>query len=269
MVKNNLETLSEIFISELEDTLKSIPQKKHASNLLVKKEGHGFKFYEKFPKSRKLKYLSKKTQMQRIKDLAQEDYFEEVEKETRELLKFMKLFVQGLKSKSDPLEVYENLPEPRKEHVCRLSTTDVEKWKDKYRALPYYLPLKLWKKVKEDNKIEACNGTMVKSKSESLIIKVFEELGIPYVYEYPLKANGEWYFPDFRVLNTRTGEEYVYEHFGGLDDTDYINKNLFKKLKDYLTVGIGKEKKLVYTFENHDHPLCERDVKEFAKLHFL
>lgn len=270
MIRTQLIYFAKVFISELRETLKTLPKKKHDEKLCIKndKTKHNLRYYSSDGKSNKRKYLSLED-MEQVKSLAQQDYHCEVESNALELISILEKFVLKLEACKDPEEVYKALPEARKALVTKLVTANITRWKDKYKKLPRDLPIMLWDTVKEDNKIEACDGTWVKSKTEALIIKVCIELGIPYIYEYPLKANGWWYFPDFRILNKRTGKEYIYEHFGKIDDPNYLIKNLSKKLRDYSIEGIEFGTELVCTLETQDQPLNERELKKFMKKHFL
>lgn len=268
MDKSFFISICKLFISEQRRTLKSIPRKHSDYSLVIKhRKGH-FRFFRAKKGSKVQEYLGK-TELKTIMELAQHEYEKEVELETKALISTMEKFILKLEMNKDAQEVYDSLPDVRKTLVSKITTTDIQGWREKYRELPWNIPEHLVIMTKKDNKIEACDGTMVKSKSEALIIKVCVELGIPYVYEYPLKANGVWYFPDFRILNTRTGKEYIYEHLGGMDDVAYIEKNLFKKFKDYEVERIDFSTNLVCTFENKNHPLSEKDVKKMARKHFL
>lgn len=47
---------------------------------------------------------------------------------------------------------------------------------------------------------------------------------IPYRYEFPLTLkDGNIYHPDFLCLNVRTRQEYIWEHFGLMDNPDYAD----------------------------------------------
>ncbi len=81
-------------------------------------------------------------------------------------------------------------------------------------------------------------GERVRSKSETIIADLLAREGVPYRYEYPVKLRVPWVVsgmqtitqlhPDSMVLNVRTREVYYWEHFGMMDDPDYLKKNLKK-----------------------------------------
>jgi hypothetical protein len=80
------------------------------------------------------------------------------------------------------------------------------------------------------------------------------ELGIPYRYEYPvhIKSYGTVYI-DFVILDVKSRKEIYYEHFGKMDDPDYINRNL-PKLQYYPHNNIILGKNFIATFECTKHP---------------
>lgn len=93
-------------------------------------------------------------------------------------------------------------------------------------------------------------GETVRSKSEKIIADMLALRGVPYRYEYPLKLRG-WgtVYPDFHALNVRTREEFIWEHFGMMDNPEYVRKFL-KKTRIYETNGIYPGHNLLCTFES-------------------
>ena len=78
---------------------------------------------------------------------------------------------------------------------------------------------------------------------------------INYVYELPLRLKGYGTVkPDFTVLNKRTRQEYVWEHFGMMDDSIYV-KNAIKKIEQYGKSGYVQGRNFIATFESKDAPL--------------
>ena len=80
-------------------------------------------------------------------------------------------------------------------------------------------------------------------------------LGIPYRYEYPilLDTNVKVY-PDFTILRMPQREEVYLEHFGLLDDADYMNQVVWK-LNMYEKNGIYLGVNLFITHETSTNPL--------------
>ncbi len=103
-------------------------------------------------------------------------------------------------------------------------------------------------------------GEQVRSKSEKIIADMLSLRGVPYRYEYPLKLRG-WgtFYPDFHALNVRTREEYILEHFGMMDDPEYV-KRFLKKMRIYEKNDIYPGRNLLCTFESSADPLDPMEV---------
>lgn len=76
------------------------------------------------------------------------------------------------------------------------------------------------------------NGEKVRSKSELTIVNKLSIRGIKYRYEEPhyLKGFGLVY-PYFTILNAKTREGIIWEHFGLMDNPEYV-ENCLKKNAD-------------------------------------
>lgn len=153
----------------------------------------------------------------------------------------------------DELErVYEDLPNLRKELVVPA----LPSWSTIYRdwSLKGYkengLPL-------SDYSFVTKKGDRVRSKSEKILADKFFDLGIPYKYECPLHiSNDYWIYPDFTFLHPVTCEEIYWEHFGMMDDSQYILRAI-KKLEVYQRKRIFVGRGLLVTLETSSHPLNE------------
>ena len=233
-------------------------------SLSVRNEKGIVRFYWKNDPTKTNGTYLPKSKINTIKALAQQDYDDSVincsKKTVIELQKCIKL----LNRCQDPEDIYDNLSAIRREYVTKtsISATDIEKWKTRppYRKLGFAFDEKV---------IVARNGLRVRSKTEEIIVNIFEDLRIPYIFEYPITVEDERLYPDFLVLNVRTGKEYVYEHFGRLDDEDYVDKSFLRKIELYAKKGIISGKNLVMTFESRKHPLNEEYLMHFIKEHFL
>ena len=93
--------------------------------------------------------------------------------------------------------------------------------------------------------------------------------GVPYRYEYPLKIRG-WgvFYPDFYALNVRTREEFILEHFGMMDNPEYLRK-FMKKTRIYEKNGIYFGNNLLCTFETSADPLDPLAVDELIRRFLL
>ena len=103
-------------------------------------------------------------------------------------------------------------------------------------------------------------GEHVRSKSEIIIADRLYTNNIPYHYEKPIKFKGhQFQFPDFTILNKKTGEQLFWEHFGLLDRADYISESQLK-LETFASAGIFPGHGLIITFESNQRPLSTKYV---------
>lgn len=145
--------------------------------------------------------------------------------------------------------VYSNLPEARKELISPYVISNHAyacAWEK--QAHESYLLHESGRTFKTEK------GDLVRSKSEVIIADKLFRAGIPYKYEQPFEASGQLFFPDFIVLKPSTREEIYWEHFGLMDDPDYLQKCL-KKLSLYASEGILPGHGLIVTFESLRSPL--------------
>ena len=139
----------------------------------------------------------------------------------------------------------------------------------------------------------AAGGIRVRSKSEVIIADTLTRLGIPYLYEFPLtlkiggrgvgdsrNAGGKTtepraqspgsrhsitVYPDFLCLNLRTRQEFIWEHFGLMDDPEYSEK-FVQKIHTYGENGILPGKNLIFTTETEKEQLDTRNVEDLIKI---
>ena len=137
---------------------------------------------------------------------------------------------------------------------------EAAKWmKEDYEKNPYY---------PEALTVRAPNGTMVRSKSEAIIMMLLEKYGIAYRYECRLDVSGYTYYPDFTILHPITGEIIYWEHFGKMHDPEY-RSDCLSKMHKYLANGLRPDHNLIITYESEEHPLDIRIVLDKIKEFFL
>lgn len=120
----------------------------------------------------------------------------------------------------------------------------------------------------EPGKHRCKNGLMVRSKSEQLIVSMLEDYNIPFKYEEPLYLSNQLYFPDFTILNERTGEEYIWEHFGMMNNPDYFTHNM-KKINMYFNNGYIPFVNFITTFEVDNSGIDIMWIERIIKTFFL
>ncbi len=117
----------------------------------------------------------------------------------------------------------------------------------------------------ESRVYETQKGEMVRSKSEVIIANLLGELGIPYIYEKPLKLkDNKIRYPDFTLLDIRTRGEIYLEHFGMLDDEEY-RLSCLRKLDEYRNSGIYPGKNLLITYETAELSLDIKGIRNMLK----
>lgn len=112
------------------------------------------------------------------------------------------------------------------------------------------------------------NGEHVRSKSEVIIANAFAALDIPYRYEMPVYLeDGYMVYPDFIVLNKRTRQEMLWEHFGMMDNPEYCRSAL-QKINAYGRSECVVGKNLILTFETSECPLDIQTVNALIREFF-
>jgi hypothetical protein len=162
-------------------------------------------------------------------------------------------------------EIFAEMPELRRAFVTPVQFSD-EEYAKRWLAVPYR-----GKPISADQpEFVTARGERVRSKSEVIIADTLSRMGIPYRYEFPLKLKlprGKGitnFFPDFTCLNLRTREEYLWEHFGMMDDPDYAQKAT-AKLRLYEESGILPGRNLILTMESQKDPLSTRVIEKIIE----
>lgn len=120
----------------------------------------------------------------------------------------------------------------------------------------------------EGLKFKSFSGKMVRSKSELIIEQALFIHKIPYRYEMALMIGDVILHPDFVIRHPVTGEFFIWEHFGMMDNTSY-SQNTFQKLQMYNMAGYMLNVNLIATFESKEHPLDTAWVEKLIEHYFL
>lgn len=136
----------------------------------------------------------------------------------------------------------------------------VKRWQEQtYSEMPSYSKPEGFISERQEN---------MRSKSELLIGNALYKHNIPYHYEKPLKLKGTTLFPDFTTLDRRTRKEIIWEHFGMLDNSEYL-ENAINKLITYAQNGYYPGNGLIITFETRQHPLSTQMIEAMIKKYYL
>ncbi len=227
-------------------------QDPHAS-LIVKKRGDKEYYYKRdLPISKGNVTYIKKKDISQAKGIAQSIY-------EREMFELLKDELECLRKMIERFEVWQKEYEEEESRyhslITPLTLSNAEyakKWESKqYKPSP--VPFNSGQGFKTDK------GDIVRSKSELIIANTLYARHIPYRYEDKLTLGGKYYRPDFKVLNVRTREEIIWEHFGMLDNINYVSNNL-DRLDDYIQNGYSVGKKLIISHESEKHPLSMVEI---------
>ncbi len=249
---NSRKILLENEIKKLENTVNKYPE----GSLIYHRNGNGYKFLKQIqlgPGERKRIYIPKSDQ-NLIKLLAMKAYH------TRQL--------QDMKNEFLAVTRYLNArKEPRSSDFLDSS-------------LPYfmYLPQELteWETQPYDKSqkhperliVKAPNGLYVRSKSEAMIAYILNDLKIPFRYECALTLDGIKIYPDFTILHPTKRKEFIWEHFGFIDNLSYRGKTL-SKLHLYMSKGYIPGQNFITTYETQNMPLDINYVENLVRFHFL
>lgn len=201
------------------------------------------------------KYINKADPLLPAK-LAQKEYDIEVLRAIKEEKRRIDKFIDT-RSSTKAEDIYDSLNDNRKKLVVPVEEP-TEDFVDNWLNVTYTR-----KGFKADDQEHYTNrGLRVRSKSEVLIANTFGDEHIPFRYEYPiiLTGLGEIH-PDFVVLNTRTRQEFIWEHFGKMDDQLYHDSTA-KKLAIYEKNGYYLGENLIASWESSDYPLNVNLVKD-------
>jgi len=145
---------------------------------------------------------------------------------------------------------------------------------------PYFSPLSTeldnWmkspyvKNIKhpEHLKHKVTKDEFVRSKSEAMIAKLLKQYKIPYRYENQMILSDVELYPDFTIRHPKTGEMYIWEHFGMLDKELYV-KNMNNKMQIYTSNNFMPGINLITTYETKEKPLSIEMVEILINFYFL
>lgn len=130
---------------------------------------------------------------------------------------------------------------------------------DEYAAVWRKTAFACKKKLPEDVLYETSFGLKVRSKSEVMIAEMLKNSRIPFRYEMQIDLAGYKVYPDFYCLNVRTRQEFIWEHFGMMDNEEYA-RNAIEKMNTYDSAGYKLGKNFIATFETSKTPLNTKKI---------
>ena len=240
-----------LLIKKTRIRLKNVPA--GSLNITTKKGQPMYYWYKRENEKTKKHYLGKE-ERSKIRRLAQKDFdmkmIRAAEKQKKSIDTFLKNYDEdALKN------IYKSLS-PERKKLIDADIVDDEEYARRWLAVSY-------QSGRFDNSTSeyyTLKGERVRSKSEKIIADTLYTHGIPYRYEYPLNMkNGQSWRPDFTILNKRTREEFILEHFGMMDDPEYCTAAL-GKLHIYMENDFFPGENLLITAESSAKPLSTKDL---------
>ena len=218
-------------------------------------------FYREIPSDRQGKYIPK-NKMDLAKGLAEKDYLTRLIGSIQNELSAIDIFLEKCPEVL-PEDVYKSMSVDRQNLFYPMLQTDelfAEEWQSlEYSGKDFY---------DEKAPLFTDRGERVRSKSEIIIANQLFKNNIPYRYECPLYVEkmGTIY-PDFTILNIPMRKEIYWEHFGLMDDPEYV-VSAVEKISAYEASGIFLGKQLILSFETKENPLDTREVKALISQYF-
>lgn len=188
-----------------------------------------------------------------IKLLAQKTYdkkelnhLEEEAKKTQQLIAYLK----------SHHSVYEKTSEVRRQWVTPVFLPDLE-FKAIWENDPYLKNTEYSENLIHPTK----KGDLVRSKSEVLIANSLYDAHIPYRYEAALTlGNGIIIHPDFTIMKMSCRREIYWDHFGMMDQPEYL-KSALRKINSFEMNGFLEGSDLIFTFESSKNNLDLNVIK--------
>lgn len=257
-------------IAELEEVLKikQFAVKKNPSGLVrIVRQKNYLQFYKRSsPTDAQGTYIPR-SQEKLARALIQNDYDKKTIPAIEAEIKELKDFIKAYKEKCSDT-VYKKLVSTRREVVTPLTLDD-----EAYAAAWLKVEYRHKKFAEDAPQLFTDNNEQVRSKSEVIIANALKAAGVPYRYEFPLvvdrnaaDANTDFcqLHPDFYCLNLRTRQEFAWEHFGMMDDSEYA-AHAAEKLELYAENGFFPGKNLIITMETSAKPVSSKLLKSVIK----
>lgn len=257
------------WLTELHNVQATIGQNTHLApegNLRIDLHGKYPQFYHVTTAKDKKRTFIDKSQTDLIQKLAQKGYEHKLEKIISKHICQIKDFLSRY-NPSELVNAYNNLHPERQKLVKPFFVSD-EEYAAQWSTVPY-----AGKPFSEDAPEHyASNGLRVRSKSEAIIADVLLKLQIPFRYEAAVKikvkkaglSQSITFHPDFTCLNARTRQEFIWEHFGLMNDEEYL-ENAIEKERIYATAGYIPGINFISTMESKTKPLNSKYVEQIAK----
>jgi hypothetical protein len=219
-------------------------------------------YWRKNPRDTNGEFIPKKD-WKIARRLAQKDYDTKMLNLAEHELKLVKRYLEYGQD-NDMTAIYDNLSSRRKELVIPYSEPD-EMFVKNWMGITYE-PMGFDEDYPE---YYSDNGIRVRSKSEIIIANMLEKYQVPFRYEYPMILDKRGMVrPDFTCLNIRKRKEFIWEHFGMMDDEEYAQKNV-QKINSYEENGFHAGINMIMTFETSLTPINSNIIRTMIENYLL
>lgn len=252
MLKADL-TKYKLLSRKLKKQLAVLPQE----HLHIMNRKSGYHYYQYTPGLGARKLLPLKANREKIKALCQAEYLNKLQDSIEKRIAGIESLLQCFSL--SPLDLPSLVPNARKvSFVSPLLPSDAE-YADSWQKASYQ------RMTEPDGPHTTSRGEKVRSKSEVMIAEALNRAGIPYHYEEALRLpDGTTLFPDFHILEPRTRAEFYWEHFGMMDDEEYVQR-FVRKMRLYSQNGYCIGKNLIATYETQEEPLGLEEINRLIE----
>lgn len=256
--KEKLEDL----IKRCEEELKGCPK----GTLRIAHRRNKTQYYWRSESKEKLGKYIKDSEKFLAEQLAQKDYAKKLLKLAKEKWYLLETCINGCDM--EELEIFhKQFSQDRQELITPFFLSEEEyiaQWEERLQDKKLEKGKLL---IESERTIETDRGELVRSKSEKILADKLYAMQIPYLYEIPLLLTGFGYVhPDFTVLNKRTKETFYWEHFGMMDNSEYVEKSI-KKIESYQKNHIYPGKQLILTYETYTHAVSSKIIEGLITTH--
>lgn len=245
-------------ISKELESIYAMEKKFPKGELLCHHNEKRFKWFVKY--QNKTTYLPKSKQ-DLAEILALKKYYSYRKQELEGELAACRAYIrkmQPLESKTEELLVHSEYGRLLSRHFMPIQE-ELEKWQN--------APYEHCMKHEENLTIKGTQGRMLRSKSEAIIDMMLYKSGIPFRYEEKLVLNGITIYPDFVIRHPKTGDFYYWEHFGMMDDENYM-QHACDKIRTYCENGIIPSVNLIMTYETKKYPFNVNKAESLIQEYF-
>lgn len=245
-----------------------------------KKKGKYY-FYAK-SKGGQFKYLGPESHF-KVKRICESRYYKEILRSLKCNIKAMEHFLSIYRSMNSN-QLLERIPKqyhlPGTNSETNAATNaewNIEMMqKETNSAYARYIEMKKYKETipvlyPQSLRVSTFDGTMVRSKTESVLYERFCAAGFYVIYEYPIEyEKGKFIRPDFLLIHKKTGQIILWEHLGMWFHPDtYVNyrKDYLMKTDTFRNLGFVQGVNFFASFESEFGPDMERIAQDIELLY--